>query len=262
MEPSYRLKLKRALEHLQTLDLAVQRWANTEPCVISYEGEVQTRKHILVQRTIRKPNDPLLGLLIGDAVHNMRQALDHLAYRLAIRVHGTDPPKNANSSMWPIRTKTKLASAIANDVGPKNKMPAGMFTAIEGFQEDAGSDGVLLEALSTLDNRDKHRSPPLVAGLAETVDLEGLHASGGVEIPGQIYAGAITGVGLIRLGAFEDGRVIVRAGSEMEVNVRPTASIAFDQSYDVAPGELVLPLLKAIHDAIIDRLFPAMEQYL
>lgn len=237
-------------------------WAETEPCVVSYECDVQTRKHTLVQRTISQPVAPSFAWLVGDAVHNMRQGLDHLAYRLSIVVSGCDPPKNAAKAMWPIRTQAKLSGAIPNDVGPKNKMPAGMYAAIEGFQADAGSDGVLLGVLHDLDNWDKHRFPPLVAGLAAAVDLRGLHASGGVVIPGVLYAMEITGAGMIHLGAYADGKLIVQAGSEMDVDVRPSASIAFEQTYDIAPGELVLPLLKAIHDAIVDRVFPTFEQFL
>ena len=54
----------------------------------------------------------------------------------------------------------------------------------------------------------------------------------------------------------------MKAGSEVNVDVRPTASIAFDQQSEVAPGVLVLALLASIHDAIVERLFPTMEQFL
>jgi hypothetical protein len=223
---------------------------------------VQTRTHVLVQRTVGQPTDPIFAWLIGDAVHNMRQGLDHLAYRLAIRVHKIDPPKNAGSAMWPIRSLAKLAGAIPNDIGPKKHMPPGMYAAIEGLQTDAGSDGALLGLLHGLDNWDKHRFPPVVAGLAERLDLQGLQATGGVVIPDVLYAQKISGAGMILLGAYEDGKLIVQAGSEMNVNVRPAASIAFAQTYDIAPGELVLPLLEAIYDTIADRVFPTMEKFL
>jgi len=262
VEPSHRLKLQRAFEHLQALQAAVHLWAETEPCVVSYECNVQTRTHTLVLRTVRQPTDPIFAWLIGDTVHNMRQGLDHLAYQLAIRVCGTDPPKNAASAMWPIRPLAKLAGAIPNDIGPKKHMPPGMYAAVEGFQTDAGSDGALLGVLHGLDNWDKHRFPPLVAGLGETIDLQGLDASGGVIIPGVLHAMQVTSEGMIRLGAYEDGKLIVQAGSEMNVNVRPTASIAFAKTYDIAPGELVLPLLEAISDTIVDRVFPTMEKFL
>jgi hypothetical protein len=284
---SHRLKLQRAFEHLQALQAAVHLWAETEPCIVSHECDVQTRTHTLVQRTVSQPTDPIFAWLIGDVVHNMRQGLDHLAYQLAIRVCGTEPPKNAATSMWPIRPLAKLSGAIPNDIGPKNKMPTGMYAAIERFQTDAGSDGALLGVLHALDNWDKHRFPPLVAGLAEAIDLQGLRASGGVIIPGVLAAVQVSGVGRIRLGAYDDGKLIpqagseanvnvrrirlgayddsqliVQAGSEMNVNVRPTASIAFAKTYDIAPGELVLPLLEAISDTIVDRVFPTMEKFL
>ncbi len=238
-------------------------WAETEPCVVTQECDVNTRKHTLTLRVLQQPTDPIFPLLIGDAVHNMRQGLDHLAYQLATRVHGHDPPKNAETTMWPIRdTPTKLSGAIPNDVGSKKRMPPGMYAAIEGFQPYNGRDGLLLGALHTLDNRDKHRFLPVVAGLAEALDLHDVTASGGVAIGGFLFAHEVSGSGTIMLGAIENGRVIVEAGSEVDVDVRPTASIAFDQGSEVAPGELVLSLLAAIHESIVERLFPTMEKFL
>jgi hypothetical protein len=260
----HRLKLQRALEHLEALQAAVDGWAEDEPCVVSYECEVATRKHTLTQRTIGQPTEPIFCFLIGDAVHNMRQGLDHLAYRLAITVYQSDPPPNARICMWPIRTKAELPSRITNYVGPQNNMPPGMYAAIEGFQTDAGSDGVLLDALHWLDNLDKHRFPPLVAGLAKSIDLGGLNATGGVEISDVLSAQTVvSAIGAqIKLGAFENGKVIIKTGSEMNVTVSPTASIAFDKTNDVAPGELVLPLLESIRNAIVNRVLPTMEAFL
>jgi len=267
VEPSHRLKLKRALEHLYALDDAVKAWAETDPCAISYESEVATRQQTLTQRVVSQPSDPLLLLLIGDAAHNMRQGLDHLAYQLAIKVTGKDPPRNATASMWPIRTKTHLQSTVANDIAPKNNMPTGMYAAIEGFQADVGSDGELLYVLHALDNGDKHRFPPLIAGMAQSVQLGGgFSAMGNVNIGDAIYAQHVE-AGTIEVGPFDDGKVIARADEiivkgNMDVHVRPAASIAFAKTYNAAPGELVLPLLKAVYDTITDRLFPAMEQFL
>lgn len=270
MEPSHRLKLRRALEHRDALDDAVKAWAETDPCAISCESEVATHQQTLTQRVVSQPSDPLLPLLIGDTAHNMRQGLDHLAYRLAIRVSGQDPPPNVNASMWPIRAQAKLKSAIANDIAPKKHMPSGMYVAIESFQADAGSDGELLDVLHALDNGDKHRFPPLIAGMAQSIQLGGgFTATGNVNIGDAIYAPRVELIeaGTIEVGPFDDGKVIARADEiivkgDMDANMRPAASIAFAKTYDAAPGEPVLPLLKAIHDAIVDRLFPTMEQFL
>jgi hypothetical protein len=79
VEPSYRLKLKRALEHIQALEDTVFRWTETDPCIIARECQVDTRHHLTTVRVLEQPTDLLIPLLIGDAVHAMRQGLDHLA---------------------------------------------------------------------------------------------------------------------------------------------------------------------------------------
>jgi hypothetical protein len=228
---------------------------------------VETRHHLMTCRILQQPTDPLIPLLIGDVVHTMRQGLDHLAYRLAIIVRKADPPPNEESTMWPIRTKAKLSGAVANDIGPKKHMPPGMYAAIEGFQTDAGQDGALMALLTDLDRLDKHRFLPIVTGLLANLDLTGTTVTGGIRVGSprghQIHATeGISGEGVIQLGDLRDGDIIIESENEVDVEVRPTTSIAFDPSYNVAPGELVLPLLEAIHDAISDRLFPAMEQFL
>lgn len=39
-------------------------------------------------------------------------------------------------------------------------------------------------------------------------------------------------------------------------------AVASAKTYNAAPGELVLPLLKVIHDTITGRLLPRMERFL
>jgi hypothetical protein len=222
----------------------------------------------LTTRVLRQPADPYIQLLIGDCVHNLRQALDHLAYALAISVHQADPPPNQHCTEWPIRnTPIALERGIANYVGAKKRMPAGMYAAIDGLQPYKGGNRELLTLLHALDNRDKHRFLPVIAGTAEVPALR-LSATGNVNVNDSIFAQSFQGSGVIQLGAFYDGSVIVRADQiraadgDVYMNVNVTPSIAFGETFDAAPGRLVLPVLASIGDLIHAEVFPALDRFL
>jgi hypothetical protein len=86
MESSWRTKIARAREHLESLTQEVSIFLAAAPYRVetSREGnDVVVRVHDLA----RIP--PRLSLIVGDAAHNARSALDHLVMDLAERGKGT-----------------------------------------------------------------------------------------------------------------------------------------------------------------------------
>lgn len=81
-----RAKLNRAEEHLNVLDGMIASYFATNPYRIL--GEEETKGdywHFAIYLEVdRFPLDEVWGPLIGDAVHNLRSALDHLAWQLAL----------------------------------------------------------------------------------------------------------------------------------------------------------------------------------
>lgn len=78
-----RLKLERAEEHLVTLDYQIIGFLEREPYQVSYQRKSDGSEH--VYRVHINESPPLeFGILIGDCLQNMRTALDHLVWQLAI----------------------------------------------------------------------------------------------------------------------------------------------------------------------------------
>ena len=94
----HRQKLTHAIDHIHDVHAAAERYAQTDPCSVRMDCERETRKHRVFIEVEQQPTDPLLRLRLGDAVHCMRQGLDHLAYQLAIVVQAGDPPRNWRST--------------------------------------------------------------------------------------------------------------------------------------------------------------------
>jgi hypothetical protein len=82
------LKLKRAKKHIGDLEGAIRSFHGSGPYSIPHKDNLKTGErtyYIHFKREI--PDD--FSLMIGDAIQNLRSALDHLATRL-VEI-GTDP---------------------------------------------------------------------------------------------------------------------------------------------------------------------------
>ncbi len=80
-----RQKIKWANKHIQNLDLINRSFIDPEPYVVEpYYDPNWGDKGRTIYRVIDLPTIPEdIPLITGDAIHNLRSALDHLAYSLA-----------------------------------------------------------------------------------------------------------------------------------------------------------------------------------
>jgi hypothetical protein len=73
-----RLKVKRANRYIEELNAVMQAFVNTEFCKVSIDA--QNPKCLRVDPVKSLPTD--IPLIIGDAVHNIAGALDHMVYAI------------------------------------------------------------------------------------------------------------------------------------------------------------------------------------
>ena len=72
-----RAKLGRAKEHVVELRRELEAYFSREPYAASHDYDPETRCHIF-RAVVREPPPTRFALIVGDAVHNSRAALDHL----------------------------------------------------------------------------------------------------------------------------------------------------------------------------------------
>jgi hypothetical protein len=183
----------------------------------------------------------------------MRQALDHLAYALARRLQGVDPPPNKDNTGFPITTtETHLKNAVYGKVAPKKHLPEAVYAALKAVQPHPGQNH-LLWVLHELDNLDKHRFLPVVAGVAQGASYR-IRTFSGSHFVGP------------RLGLLEPQTPVVEyipdPEAEMDMQLDFTGAIALDKTSSVAPGEFVVPLLSAIRTFILREVFAPLEAFL
>jgi hypothetical protein len=74
-------KVTRAKQHADDLLVKVKAFLNTRPYAVDTKRDSATRRLIYYVASVRDtPTE--LALISGDVLHNLRSALDHLAYQL------------------------------------------------------------------------------------------------------------------------------------------------------------------------------------
>jgi hypothetical protein len=157
-------KLKRGIEHVRTLLDEVRSYEKTDAYLFSSEREISSETEVVYRcfatRQVAMPMH--WPLLAGEAIQNLRSALDHLVYE-----------KSGGSTSFPIFTDRRKYEEKAP--GRLRGVPEEARAQISEFQpfrftpEDARHHP--LAQLSSLSNRDKHR---VLSTVASAVAREGV----------------------------------------------------------------------------------------
>jgi hypothetical protein len=155
------LKVERAKKHILDLEAEWHSFLDGNPYGIEIKDDVNTgdRVYYLVRDSSIPQNIPLI---IGDAIQNLRSALDHLAYHFALI-----GPKGAvamSRVYFPIvKSATEYRSGKAS--GKMDFFRKDAVDYIDAIEPYGGGKGQVLWILHTLNNIDKHRL--LVTALAD-----------------------------------------------------------------------------------------------
>ena len=146
-----RLKIERANKHIRELQAAILAFNATNPHEVSAKRDPQTRK--LIYYVLKAEPVPVeIAMIAGDILHNLRSALDHLAYQLfMVGTRGVGDPKHVYFPIFDDAAKYKAG------VGGKVKgMRQDAIDAIDAIKPYKGGNDTLWR-LHKLDNFDKHR---------------------------------------------------------------------------------------------------------
>ncbi len=78
-----RMLMERAAEHLKEANTELKAFYHSNPVLFSTEVNNEVG-WCIIRVAVTKPPPPRIGVIVGDATHNMRAALDHLAWQLAL----------------------------------------------------------------------------------------------------------------------------------------------------------------------------------
>jgi hypothetical protein len=156
-------KIERAEAHRQELGREIASFIESEPYAIRRERETKRKKYVLREiLEVRRDPPPELSLIIGDCLHNLRCALDYLAYELARLEQG----KKVALTHFPIysdwRDYRLARQEDRSRVEYLNRRHRAVINRLQPYRRRHEPRNDPLAILARLDNRDKHRSLQLM----------------------------------------------------------------------------------------------------
>jgi hypothetical protein len=252
-----RRKIERADHHIDDLDLEIRRFLDSDPYPVSAEYNANVRK--TEYRAIRCKNIPgVIPVTAGDAIHNLRSALDYLAYGL-VKAAGVEPTRDTG---FPISCE-KSPEEYETFMETKVK---GVVEGVKKHMRDLYADKArycLLCALHELDITDKHKLLPIVSHAASGwgFDLDAVEM-------GSIFPGFATKafmepipISEKRLG-FKPGDIVATlpGNTESQEDIHFAFEVAFGEP-EVIKGSPVVKTLQEIR-ALINNLGGAFIPFL
>lgn len=234
------LKLKRSKKHISDLEREIRTFHESGPYSIRHQDNLQTGQRTYYVQFLRDiPED--FSPIIGDAVQNLRSALDHLATRLVDI--GSDPRK-VKKPYYPIfETAADYESGKMRKIG--GARPEAI-KAIDDTQPYPRGDGWHLWNINTMNNRDKHRLliPAWGSLLSHTfpkTEKERIEKLFGSRFSGPGWLKAASGINFLKDGDEILALPISEANDDMDFRI----SIAFGEP-DCVRGKQVIPTLESM----------------
>ena len=270
---SWWVKLWRADRHLQYIQRELRRYSNRHPYgVVRVFGESDEERRVWRYDLIvtEKP-DPKLSAMIGDCVHNVRCALDHV-----VAGHAPSAGRSDKSS-FPIRMKDPWETRpeggfVFNDKTRRSfdhairhlpRDAVALIKALQPYRSPGDPHLDPLAIIAALDNADKHRQITTLLDGVENISTR-------VLVAGEDVTEKLTAQGSLLLGEgmAPPGTPVAMFGflnpppeSEVDVKVSGTATVAiriedFGMNYlttktlqdliDFAGDGVLLPLLRIL----------------
>lgn len=177
-------KLSWAEENARAVKKEVATWFDSKPYLIQRCVNPERTQFAFKLRITGEAPLQRWALMVGDCIHNIRCAIDHAVYAIAIHENGMNPPRDEKLIMLPICATPEKFKSGRNKV---RCLSNSVRAAIEGFQpynRPHPDLPPLLGVLNDLDNANKHKFLTLVHSAISRGDF-------GLEWSGPAPAGSI-----------------------------------------------------------------------
>jgi hypothetical protein len=162
-----RLKIERANKHIDDLQAEIRFFLDSNPYKIETKRNPDTRQMIYYVVSA-DPVPANIALIIGDILHCLRDALDHLAQQLYLV--GTGDTKGYGDHIgFPIVSRAKDFKSCL--LGKVQDMGKNAINAIRALEPYPGGQGADLWTFHRLNNIDKHRLIVTVGSSFRSVGL-------------------------------------------------------------------------------------------
>jgi hypothetical protein len=239
-------KLHRARDHLETFHAAFQEIYYADPVRFEQRLDPVDREHIL-WTVVYVPNPPpVLGVIAGDALNNLRSALDHVVWQLALR----HTPKPSRSIAFPITRSAEEFAEKSYMIAHLSDEERAIVARYQPYNR--GDEVSPLKELSRLVNRDKHQVLNTLLQVPSAVGVT-FYARGTGSIDGPVE---LVGTGR----QLEPGTVLARmrvsGDPEIEMQGQILPEVEFEDGWS---GSLILMLAASEVLRITQEFEPILE---
>ncbi len=242
------VKIERAKKHIRDLDDAIRDFLDGHPYQVVANRDPETGDHVLRVRVARQvPND--WGAIIGDAIHNLRSALDLLICRLVVANNG----RVKRSTGFPVGDNLKEFEAAlskkAEGISADAVKLVGSFHPYKGSDNFRGPHNALWQ-LHKLDVLDKHRLLIPVGAAHRGTIVTATVESQELAEPVILDPFQVSPTGTVF--PLQDGAELFRVAPDVDwwehnftidTDYQPTFEIAFGKN-QIVDGEPVIPTLQ------------------
>jgi hypothetical protein len=202
-----RLKVSRAKAQIDHLEREFRAYLATEPFQPAVNFDVPTRILTLSVSITNSP-DPMWGVYVGENLHYLRSALDHLIWELVI-LETQRPPSLPSKNQFPIfRTEEQFkSSSWRRQVHGISKEAEALIEAEQPFRTGEDTQSPLFH-LADLSNADKHRTlhltgtmlreynfefPPVLEAMVHTPLVDKTNTRGPIQQDAVVWRGHLSG---------------------------------------------------------------------
>lgn len=238
-----RLKLKRANKHIGDLESLIADFGNSDKHRIVRKKTYSGGEQVVLESMGPPPIE--INLIAGDAVHNLRAALDHAMVALVMHLDSTAkigeikfPMPDSFKSLETALQDAVVSKAFSTPIG--NKIARVLLDEVKFY---GGLDHPI-RFINKLDNIDKHRL------LITTVTF------GGIRFDGKI--GGMNFSGFFVRNELGKNSVLIKSGTKLDGNLKPTFDVFINEANLPPDKPLVPSLTEGAH--LISEAFTALDK--
>jgi hypothetical protein len=146
-------KIERANKHIRDLDAAIAAFLAINPYKVAAKRDPETGKPIYYVAEVQ-PVPHEICIILGDAIHNLRTALDHLAQQLYLAGSGASVYRK-ETGFFIAQKATEYKRAVGGKVEKMGREAIDALAALEPYKGGKGNDFWVLHSPN---NIDKHRT--------------------------------------------------------------------------------------------------------
>jgi hypothetical protein len=172
MTDSWWLKFKRAQYHMVEIQRMTRLYVESQPYRLVQIPQPKNEPYVLYQLEIVAQPDPLMAIIVGEFIHCLRSALDHIVVACAPaqeRKHAGFPvayidPFALDANGCPVNPDKDARDSFARQIAGLADGPRALVIGAQPYKtrSPAQVEQALIGILNRLENADKHRQLVLV----------------------------------------------------------------------------------------------------